>query len=198
MKNDTQSPSNPHTKRKAANKDRRMKASESLIAIRTCEISEIRRFTAMNGYKSAIITQKFPRKHIYYEATVISQVGHCRVGFATGSAEVNGPIGMDEHGYSFGSKNGYLFHRSKRVKYGERYSNTDIIGCLLFSSGNRQNLLFFVNGEAVSEKPLVLKAGRYYPAVSMYSNCLLDVNLGPYFVFEDKIIQKYEFMKGYQ
>jgi len=184
---------NTSFKRGASNKYKRLKISESLATMRVNGLSDTLSFTTSNGYRSAVITQNFPGKHIYYEATISSDVGDCRVGFATSSAEVNGPIGMDMHGYSFGSRNGYLFHKSKRMRYGERYACNNIVGCLLFNKDKEKRLTFFVNGEKVSED-LPVKPGCYYPAISVYDGCVLNVNLGPYFAFSERISRKYSFM----
>lgn len=168
--------------------------SESISTARSADLCQIREFTSRNGYRSALMAHIVFGRFIYFEATITSDEGHSRVGFATSDAEINGPVGMDAHGYSFGSKNGYVFHRGKRTKYGERYFKDDIVSCLLFSGDSSPKLMFFVNGEEVSKKPISVCPDAYHPAVSVCSNCVLSINLGPYFAFKDKISKKYEFL----
>ncbi|ELA42878.1 uncharacterized protein VICG_00193 [Vittaforma corneae ATCC 50505] len=179
----------------ASKRSKRIKMSESIRTAKSIDSCQIREFTSNNGYRSALLAHVMLNRYIYFEATITSNEGYSRVGFASSGAEINGPIGMDEHGYSFGSKNGYMFHKGKRAKYGERYFKGDIVCCLIFSDGSAQKLTFFVNGEEVSKKPIDVKPDAYHPAVSVCKNCVLSINVGPYFVFKDKISKKYEFLR---
>lgn len=176
-------------------KTREFRMSDSVSFTSADQLSEIREFVSKSGYRSAILIQKYPKDYIYYETVIISDEGHCRIGFATADAETNGPVGIDRHGYSFGSKCGYTFHRGERRRYGERYFKNDIVGCLLVPSADRWECAFFVNGDAAASTSVPMEAGTYYPAISVYKGCILSVNLGPYFAFEDKVVTKSGFVE---
>lgn len=171
---------------------RKMAKSESLDSKLLLFGSFISEFTSLNGYRSAILFKPAFNKQKYFEATIVSDVGYARVGIATCDAEVNGPIGIDTHGYSFGSRNGYAFSAGKRIRYGERFGKNDIVSCFVDDSSDTPNLLFFINGAEVKNYPISIEHQTYYPAISVCKGCTLNLNLGPYFVFREKVSNTYE------
>lgn len=175
---------------------KKLRFSESIDVKNQYGISKCKQFTSSNGYRSAVVCMPSKLDYVFFEARIISNVGYARIGVGTENAELNGPIGMDIHGYSFGSKNGYFFHQGVRLRYSEKYAKNDIVSCLLFTEGTAQKLIFFVNGERASKEPVTIRPANYYPAVSACQGCVLSVNFGPYFTFKDKIAQTYTFLEG--
>lgn len=147
-------------------------------------------FTNQLGYRSIILKFQNNMDILYYEATIVSDVGYARIGMATKYAEIEGPIGMDRSGCSFGSKNGYLFINGKRVKFGERFSKNDIVSCVCVKNNLEKRIVFFVNGMIVGNRSIVLPPGKYHPAFSLFGGCILCLNSGPFFAFKDTVINK--------
>lgn len=125
---------------------------------------------------------------IYFEVQIDNSCGSLRAGFATRECELSGPIGMDKHGYSYGSKNGYGFHNSVRVTFGERMNSKDVLSAFLHRIDGVRVLEFFINGCKVPGLFTGLSDNDYYPAVSLYGGCTVTTNFGPYFAYETKII----------
>ena len=148
-----------------------------------------KRLQSTVGYRSVIFIDSSAPKIQYFEVQLITD-GYIRIGIATEQAEVNGPIGIDKYGYSFGSKNGYMFHNGKRTLFAERVNKDSIISCLFFSETRK--LIFFVNGECVGKEIEILEDGQFWPAVSTFKSTIADVfqnkNL---YTFKDKIFRKY-------
>lgn len=124
--------------------------------------------------------------------------GAARVGIATLSAEINGPVGMDKEGYSYGSRNGYVFHRSRRKRYGAPYGYRDTVGVFVVVSDgptileDRKDsverdsvsyIRFSENGKEMGIAYSMLPSRVLYPAVSLYDGCSVTLNFGPYFAF---------------
>ena len=147
--------------------------------------------TGSAGYRSAIATSLKAHSSLYFEAQLENDEGYARIGIATTQSELNGPIGMDEFGYSYGNKNGYGFHRSRRVVFGERFSKTDILS-VYFYKGKKDamTLEFFINGNRLNRKFENVDPGEYWPAVSLYGNCCVSFNFGAYFAYETKIVSE--------
>lgn len=147
-----------------------------------------------SGYRS-IIENNVPdySDYLYFEVKRATSVGCLRVGVASVSAEIHGPIGYDQHGYSLGTDSGYLYHRSMRFRYGSAISKSDILSCLYFKINNDEGVLaFFVNGEAYSKKPIIIKAQKYYPAISLYYGCSATLFVKKHFVYEEKVLNQYK------
>ncbi|KAM0681714.1 hypothetical protein GINT2_000228 [Glugoides intestinalis] len=173
-------------------KSKKIIKSESLNWKMLLSGSFVSEFTTLNGYRSAILFKTAFKIQKYFEATIVSEIGHARIGIATCDAEINGPIGIDAHGYSFASRNGYAFSSGKRIRYGERFGKNDIISCFIDDSGDVFNLFFFINGDEVKNYPITIKHAEYFPAISVCKGCILNVNLGPYFVFREKVAKSHE------
>lgn len=140
------------------------------------------------GYRSALATSLRPARSFYYEAQIENDSGYARIGIATLDYDTHGPVGIDECGYSYGSRNGYGFHKSRRVRFGERFTKRDILSVYLRRTRRGITLSFFVNGirqlksfDKISEEDI------FWPAASLYGNCTTSFNFGPYFAYEDKI-----------
>lgn len=54
-----------------------------------------------------------------------------RLGICNERAEVHAPVGYDQHGYAYRSKNGSRVHQSIRTRYASAYGPGDVIGCLI-------------------------------------------------------------------
>lgn len=182
---------------KQDSKDKKaLKLSNSLKCKKFSGIFETKEHKGSSGYRSVIFSNLDFKNYIYFETTIASDEGFARIGFATVDSEIYGPVGIDSKGYSFGSRNGYIFHKAKRLRYGERYFKDDIISGLLYTQNKNQQIMFFVNGEPVSAEPVIVDQNKYYPAVSVCKNCILKTNVGPYFAYEDKILMKYSFIQN--
>jgi len=161
--------------------------SESLELSTMAGIMKSTNIISKNGYRSALFTSNSIPDYIYYEASMEGCKGFARVGVATESAEINGPIGMDENGYSFGSKNGYGFHKGRRIRMGERFGNGDIVSCLVKPEESCKIVKFYINGIQIPKFFRVSKEITFWPAFSVCQKCILNINLGPFFSYEDKI-----------
>ncbi len=144
--------------------------------------------TGFQGYKTALAVPKNPFiSVIYFEAQIENDEGAARIGFATRNCELRGPLGFDIYGYSYGSRNGYGFHNSKRIRFGERFNKHDIISAYFYKTQHGANIYFFINGKRVEKHFSKVLEGIYVPAVSLYNKCKVSCNFGPYFGYEDKI-----------
>lgn len=154
--------------------------------------------TGCIGYRTALSTHGVSFGRLYFEMEVKNGSGAVRVGVATLSAEINGPVGIDVEGYSYGSRNGYAFHKSKRKRYGAPYGYRDIVGVLVMVSdgptvledsknnvdrNDMSYIRFSKNGKEMGIAYNTLPTKVLYPAVSLYDGCCVTFNFGPYFAF---------------
>lgn len=91
--------------------------------------------TGVKGYRSALCSHGIYNGSYYFEVTV-NKIG-IRIGVAQKCVNLNGPIGVDKYGYSYGS--GYKYH-IYRSTYGDYIKKGDIIGVYL--SLNTKNRIF--------------------------------------------------------
>jgi hypothetical protein len=166
------------------------KSSNSLKITKMNEFGFVRkRLQSTVGYRSVIFMNSNPSDVLYFEVQTISD-GFIRVGIATEEVEINGPIGIDNYGYSIGTKNGYLFYESKRTLFGERILKNSIISCLFWQENRK--LIFFVDGQRIGKEITHIKEGLYFPAVSVFKKAQVDVFLDQKTqVFQDKIFKEY-------
>lgn len=157
------------------------------------------------GYRTILATQGLRRGKMYFEVEVASSKGAVRIGIATPSVEVNGPVGMNAEGYSYGSKNGYAFHMARRKRYGPSYGYRDIIGVLLVLETNSpvscekkcctdrgiSYVKFSKNGTSLGVAYEDLKEAEFRPAISLYGGSAATFNFGPYFAFPDQEIDDF-------
>jgi len=153
---------------------------------------DIINLSCSQGYRTAIATCKgtiiYP---LYYEAEVKNTTGYARVGVAKKNAELYGPVGMDSNGYSFGNKNGYFFHRGKRMQGGGRYGQGMCVSVLMYeNSHGRLTLEYYVDGVRVGNKIDDICTDEFFPAISLYYGCQVSVNFGPYLRYETKIMNE--------
>eukprot|EP00866_Antonospora_locustae_P001286 jgi/Antlo1/1286/1848 len=154
--------------------------------------------TGCDGYRTALSTHGLSFGKLYFEMEMKNRCGAARVGIATLAAEINGPVGMDMEGYSYGSRNGYAFHRSIRKSYGAPYGYRDIVGVFVAVSDGSTILeesddsverddvsyiRFSKNGKEMEIAYSTLPSRVLYPAVSLYEGCCVTFNFGPYFAF---------------
>lgn len=143
--------------------------------------------TGKDGYLSCIALSTRPLPSFYFEATIVNDSGYARVGMATKDYEKYGPIGIDNHGYSYGNKNGYGFHNSIRIRFGERFSKNDIISVYLYKEKKKRVIEFFINGRRQYNKFKVPDNVDLWPAISVYNGCQVQCNFGPFFVYVDAV-----------
>lgn len=154
--------------------------------------------TGCCGYRTALSTHGLSFGKLYFEMEVKNGCGAARVGIATLSAEINGPVGMDMQGYSYGSRNGYAFHMSRRKRYGTPYGYRDTVGVFVVASdgptiledsedhverNDVSYIRFSKNGKELGIAYSTLPSRVLYPAVSLYDGCCVTFNFGPYFAF---------------
>lgn len=141
------------------------------------------------GYRSALFTSTQYSDTFYFEVQIESTTGFVRAGIATKEYEMNGPVGIDKNGYSYGSRNGYGFHNSIRKRFGERIAAGMILSIHLVKNEDGRILKFYLNGEEVGNVFAVLDDQTYWPAVSLYGkSSAVFMNFGPYFAYETKIL----------
>lgn len=138
------------------------------------------------GYRSAIAISQKHFMPLYFEAQIENDEGYARIGVATLGSELNGPVGIDSQGYSYGNKNGYGFHRSRRIAFGERFGKNDILSVYLYKDRRDTILEFFINGNKMNKRFEKIRQDEYWPAVSLFSGCAVSANFGPYFAYETK------------
>lgn len=140
-----------------------------------------------SGYRSAIATCAKSLMPLYFEAKLENNEGYARIGVATKDCELNGPIGIDDQGYSYGNKNGYGFHKSKRITMGDRFGENDILSVYLYGKADELKLQFFINGVKIDKDFPDVRPGIYWPAISLYGHCRVALNMGPWLAYELKI-----------
>lgn len=149
------------------------------------------------GYRSILATHGLKSGKFYFEVEIESQKGAIRIGFSTIDSEIDGPVGIDNLGYSYGSKNGYTFHNSRRKSYGPSYGYKDIIGAFLYL--NDQSTILDIESSSVEMKFSYIKFSKngkdlgiayenlpqnfLYPSASLYGFGSITFNFGPYFAF---------------
>ncbi|RYH32433.1 DEAD/DEAH box helicase [archaeon] len=110
----------------------------------------------------------------YYECSVRG-TGNCRVGWSTRLASLD--LGKDKMGYGYGAK-GFKSTEGAFDKYGEAYSNGDIIGCLL--DLDSKNVLFSRNGKVFDVAYPIhtdVQGAVFFPTITL-SGSSVDVNFG--------------------
>lgn len=164
------------TERKIMNMKLNYKCNENIII-------EKDGLTATNsiGYRT-VIADTGSSGSIYFEVNVIKSVG-IRIGFITSEGELNGPVGADNKGYSYGNVNGYKFHNSVRERYGITYKENDIIGALLLRGKEYSFIKFFKNGTDLGMAFYNIPDDIFYPAVSLYDGSIVNLNFGPYLAY---------------
>ncbi|KAI4291466.1 Set1/Ash2 histone methyltransferase complex subunit ASH2 [Pancytospora philotis] len=149
--------------------------------------------TGSQGYRSAVAGKAKKGQvalPLYFEATIENDEGYARVGVATTDCELGGPVGIDAEGYSYGNKNGYGFHRGKRVRMGERFFVHNILSVYLYEEGGSLRLRFFINGSEAERGFCNLRPGDYRPAVSLYNGCRVSLYFGDTPAYYDTIMNK--------
>eukprot|EP00884_Botryococcus_braunii_P010946 jgi/Botrbrau1/19853/Bobra.0124s0089.2 len=85
------------------------------------------------GFRMGRATHGCHNGTYYFEVKIdhLGETGHARLGWATRQAELHAPVGYDDHSYAYRDIAGSKVHLSFREKYGQRYGEGDVIGCLL-------------------------------------------------------------------
>lgn len=85
------------------------------------------------GYRTARATHGAREGTWYCEATAtfLGPTGHCRIGWCTGKAELQAPVGYDKYGYSYRDLEGSKVHKALREPYGEAYAEGDVVGLFI-------------------------------------------------------------------
>lgn len=136
-------------------------------------------------------------KNILLQDTNNLKVSAVRVGFSRERAGIDVPVGFDEYGYSYCSKDGNKYHNQILQTYGEGYTIHDIIGCYLqlpimknLSSNSifyehsivpKSHIIFFKNGKCQDIAFTDIPGGIYYPTISLYMYSSVTINFGPIF-----------------
>jgi Set1/Ash2 histone methyltransferase complex subunit ASH2 len=121
-----------------------------------------------------------------------------RIGVAAKEFDREISLGSDDNSYAYKSVDGYRIHKGFKDIYGERYSEGDVIGCLIHmeplkpktqaENGKSQKeinegskIIFFKNGvyQGIAFENLV--ETFYYAGVSLYMNAKARINFGPEF-----------------
>eukprot|EP01031_Cornospumella_fuschlensis_P046544 gene46544-56991_t len=111
---------------------------------------------------------------VYFECYV-KGTGNCRVGWSTLLASLD--LGKDKMGYGYGAK-GFKSTEGSFDKYGEQYTNGDIIGCLLDLDG--KNVQFSKNGKMFDVAYPIhtdVHGAVFFPTITL-SGSAVEVNFG--------------------
>lgn len=89
--------------------------------------------TGWKGFRSVRATHGFHEGTHYCEVTVeqLGETGHCRLGWSSRQAEINAPVGYDQHGFGYRDLEGSKVHKATREEYGEGYAEGDVLGLFL-------------------------------------------------------------------
>ncbi|KAG1654194.1 hypothetical protein FOA52_004569 [Chlamydomonas sp. UWO 241] len=92
--------------------------------------------TGVKGFRSVRATHGVHCGTWYCEVAVthLGATGHARMGWATKKAELQAPVGFDEHGFGFRDLEGSKVHQGKREPYGMEgggFTEGDVVGMLL-------------------------------------------------------------------
>ena len=111
----------------------------------------------------------------YFECTVRSGKGVCRVGWSTITASLE--LGMDSRGYGYGGT-AMKCTGNKFEKYGEKYGVGDCVGCLLDMEEGK--IRFSKNGTDFGEAFVLQESNArsiFFPAVFL-KDCTVSCNFG--------------------
>lgn len=101
--------------------------------------------TGDKGYAMARATHGVRQGCWYFEVTVddlTAEGSACRLGWGQDYANLQTPLGFDRFGYSWRSKKGTVFHRSRGKHYSEGYGTGDVLGFLVeLPASNKAPLL---------------------------------------------------------
>jgi len=135
---------------------------------------------------------------------------HWRLGWATGDAHLQAPVGYDKYSYGYRDIEGRKIHMAYKSPYGIGYSVGDVIGFLIILSDVNiesrypdprlqfdpptsskkdeelevhlnSKIIFFKNGVSQGVAFEDIYKGCYFPAISLYYNAAVTVNFGPKF-----------------
>lgn len=85
------------------------------------------------GFRSVRATHGFHQGTHYCEVSVehLGDSGHVRLGWSSRQAEINAPVGYDQHGFGYRDLEGSRVHKASREAYGEPYGEGDVLGLFL-------------------------------------------------------------------
>ena len=143
--------------------------------------------TLSAGYRLCRATRWFPSQGSYFwEVKFVAandENSHIRLGIATIKAEMEGPVGMDEEGYSVRDRGG-AFHQGKKTPT-PGFGVGDVIGFGFSHDGNGATLRVWING---TDQGVVFRGiddnKRWYPAVSVYRDAEVRVTFARPFAFD--------------
>lgn len=89
--------------------------------------------TGWKGFRSVRATHGFHEGTHYCEVSVehLGDSGHVRLGWSSRQAEINAPVGYDQHGFGYRDLEGSRVHKASREPYGEPYGEEDVLGLFL-------------------------------------------------------------------
>ena len=120
---------------------------------------------------------------------------HARLGWVKEEAEIDGPVGYDNFGWSYRDIGGSKVTQSMRYKYGQPFGPGDVIGLAIYvrktktsrfttigfyKNGIDQGIAFDFSEDVGDDEDY---AEVYFPAASLYGNASISFNPGPTFQF---------------
>lgn len=89
--------------------------------------------TGWKGFRSVRATHGFHEGTHYCEVSVehLGDTGHVRLGWSSRQAEINAPVGYDQHGFGYRDLEGSRVHKASREPYGEPYGEGDVLGLFM-------------------------------------------------------------------
>lgn len=85
--------------------------------------------TGHKGFRTVRASHGAYKGTWYCEARVnhLGKSGHVRLGWCTRRAELQAPVGFDEHGFCYRDLEGSRVHKGLREAYGEAYGEGDVV-----------------------------------------------------------------------
>lgn len=155
--------------------------------------------TGVKGFRSVRATHGVHCGTWYCEVAVthLGATGHVRTGWATKKAELQAPVGFDEHGYGFRDLEGSKVHQGKREPYGVEgagFKEGDVVGMLLhMPHGGRaievrkrkvvkfKGALYYEEEPEVTPKPLPGAAVHFFVNGQHQGAAYTDIPEGTYY-----------------
>jgi Set1/Ash2 histone methyltransferase complex subunit ASH2 len=161
------------------------------------QLSEDRRsVTGHKGFRSVRATHGVHQGTWYVEVelTHMGATGHARVGWSSKKAELQAPVGYDEHGFAYRDLEGSKVRHGAREPYGEPFKQGDVVGMLIhLPEGGRpievrdkkihrfKGSLFYEDEQEVAPEPLVGSSISFFVNGKPQGPAYTDFKEGTYY-----------------
>ncbi|KAM0688339.1 hypothetical protein COBT_000398 [Conglomerata obtusa] len=146
---------------------------KNLDDTQTTFVNSTNTYTTYTTYNMPIKTK------IKYEVMII-RGKYIRIGLSSASCKKYMPVGSTKSSFAYSSK-GYKLKNSVRKVYGETYTAGDVVGVEV--NVVDKYVRFWKNGNDMGVAYWNLDKKIMFPSVSLYGECLVEVNYGKYHAF---------------